>query len=248
MQTRSNLSRLSLLICLLGGVLLEHSPASAQGSATNRPHHLQWEKTIQAFEASDKTNPPPANAILMIGSSSIVKWTNAPAQFPDHRLIMRGFGGSYLSDSVAFVDRIVIPYKPKLILLYAGDNDIAGGKSGVQVFADFKEFVGKVHRALPETRIAFIAVKPSPSRVKYMEQMKTANRLIQEFIAANPKLIFVDVFTPMLGADGQPRAELFVGDRLHLNEAGYKLWAGIVNPVLEKVDPSPDKSAGGEKK
>lgn len=227
-------TKLPLPGLLLAGLLFWSAATTAQNVATNRAHHLQWETTIQAFEASDKTNPPPRNAVLLIGSSSIRKWTNAPAQFPDHRLINRGFGGSHLSDSVAFVERIVIPYQPKLIFLYAGDNDITAGKSPEQVVADFKAFVAKVQSALPETRIAFIAIKPSPSRMKFIPPIKTANRLVQEFIAGNPKLVYVDVFTPMLGADGQPRAELFVSDQLHLNDAGYKLWAGIVKPVLEK--------------
>jgi lysophospholipase L1-like esterase len=224
----------SLPAALLAGLLFGPLTTSAQDGATNRPHHLQWEKAIQAFEASDKTNPPPRNAILMIGSSSIVKWTNAPAQFPDRRLINRGFGGSHLSDSVAFVERIVVPYQPRLVLLYAGDNDIAAGKSPEQVFADFKAFVAKVHAALPGTRIAFIAIKPSPSRLKFIPAIKIANRLIQQFIVGKPKLDYVDIFNPMLGADGQPRPELFGHDQLHLNAAGYKLWAGIVKPLLEK--------------
>ena len=105
------------------------------------------------------------------------------------------------------------------------------------MLADFKAFVGKIHAALPETRIAFLAIKPSPSRMKFIEQIQTANRLIREFIGGNPKLVYVDVFTPMLGPDCQPRAELFVSDQLHLNDDGYKLWAGIVGPVLDKLDP-----------
>jgi lysophospholipase L1-like esterase len=227
-------ARLSLGGLLLASLLYGLVATFAQDGATNRPHHWQWENTIQAFEAADQTNPPPRNAILMIGSSSIRKWTNAPAQFPDHRLINRGFGGSHLSDSIAFIERIVVPYEPKLVLLYAGDNDIAAGKSPDQVFTDFKAFVAKVQAARPETRIAFIAIKPSPSRMKFIQPIKTANGLIQEFVAGNPKLVYVDVFTPMLGEDGQPRAELFVSDQLHLSDAGYKLWAGIVKPVLEQ--------------
>ncbi|MEI2724885.1 MAG: GDSL-type esterase/lipase family protein [Verrucomicrobiota bacterium] len=156
---------LSLRGLLLAGWFCASAATAAQDAATNPPHHLQWEKTIRAFEAADITNPPPQNAILLIGSSSIRKWTNAPGQFPDHRLINRGFGGSHLSDSVAFIERIVIPYQPRLVLLYAGDNDIAAGKSPAQVFADFKEFVAKVQGRLPQTRIAFIAIKPSPSRM-----------------------------------------------------------------------------------
>lgn len=210
-------------------------PWLARSAEKNQPHDVQFETDIRAFETADRTNPPPHDAILFIGSSSIRKWTNAPAQFPSHQIINRGFGGSHLSDSVAFAERIAIPYRPRLVVLYAGDNDIAAGKSPEVVLADFKTFVAKVHAALPETRIAFLAIKPSPSRMKFIEQIKSANRLIREFITGNPKLVYVDVFTPMLGADGQPRAELFVSDRLHLNDDGYKLWAGIVGPVLDKL-------------
>jgi lysophospholipase L1-like esterase len=235
MRMRSSFALLlPVLVALLGGLPGWNYLRAAEVATTNRPPRLDWEAAIQAFEATDQTNPPPTKAVLLIGSSSIRKWTNAPAQFPTHQLINRGFGGSHLSDSVAFVGRIVIPYQPRLILLYAGDNDLAAGKSPEQVCADFKAFVAKVQTALPETRIAFIAIKPSPSRMEFIQPIKTANRLIQEFIANNPKLVYVDVFTPMLGEDGQPRAELFVSDQLHLSDAGYKLWAGIVKPVLKQ--------------
>lgn len=214
--------------------LLEPIPTFAQASETNRAHHLQYEPAIRVFEAGDKTNPPPKNAVLFIGSSSIRLWTNAPAQFPEHRIINRGFGGSHLSDSVEFAERIVIPCRPKLVVLYAGDNDLAAGKSPADVLAAFKEFVAKVRTALPQTTIAFIAIKPSPSREKLLPQCREANGLIREFIATDNRLTYLDVFTPMLDADGQPRGELFVKDRLHLNAEGYKLWAGIVKPVLDK--------------
>lgn len=224
-----------LLPCwLLAGLLGGPSVSGAPEVAPNPPHHLQWEKAVQAFEATDKTNPPPRNAILLLGSSSIRLWKDAPAQFPEQQIINRGFGGSYLADSVAFIDRIVIPYQPRVVLLYAGDNDIAGGITPEQVAAGFKEFVAKVQAALPAARIAFIAIKPSPSRLKFLPSIKAANRLVEEFIAGRPQLVYVDIFTPMLDADGKPRAELFAGDQLHLNAAGYKLWAGIVKPVLEK--------------
>jgi lysophospholipase L1-like esterase len=207
---------------------------TTRGQETNRPHHLQFESAIRTYEARDKTNPPPKDAVLLVGSSSIVKWTNAAAQFPEHKIINRGFGGSYLGDSVAFADRIVIPYHPKIIVLYAGDNDLAGGVKPEKVFEDFKAFVKKVRTALPQTHIAYISIKPSPSREKFSEQIKTTNRLIQEFIARDGKMTYVDVYTPMLTSDGKTRPELFVKDMLHMNEDGYKLWAGIVGPILDR--------------
>lgn len=226
--------RTSCLASILGLLLIAIATRAAE---TNQPHHLRWEPAIAKFEARDKTNPPPRDAVVFIGSSSIVKWTNAPAQFPEHVIINRGFGGSHLGDSAAFVERIVIPCRPKLVLLYAGDNDIAAGRTAEQVFAAFKEFVAKVHTAQPRTRIAFVSIKPSPSRAKFLPPIKEANRLIREFSARDERLVYVDVFTPMLDATGQPRRELFVKDMLHLNADGYKLWAGIVKPVLDKFAP-----------
>ena len=222
-----------LAVLTFAAVVAPLAPALAAG--TNAPPHARWETDIRAFEAADKTNPPPRNAVLFLGSSSIRLWKSAPAQFPGHTIINRGFGGSQVADSVAFVDRIVVPYQPRVIVFYAGDNDIAAGKTPERVLADFKEFVAKVHATLPETRIAFIALKPSPSRAKFLEQNRAANRLIRAFIAGQPKLTYVDIFTPMLGEDGQPREGLFVKDRLHLNDDGYKLWAGILKPVLDEL-------------
>jgi lysophospholipase L1-like esterase len=192
----------------------------------------RWESAIQAFEAADKTNPPPARAVLFIGSSSIRLWTNLTQVFPEHRIINRGFGGSHLADSVAFADRIVIPYQPRLILLYAGDNDIAAGKTPERVLADFKTLVQKVRAALPDTRIAYLSIKPSPARRQYVELMRQANRRIADHARTDERLAYIDLFTLMLDAQGEPREELFIQDGLHLNDKGYELWASIVRPHL----------------
>jgi lysophospholipase L1-like esterase len=184
----------------------------------------------------DRTNPPPRQAILFVGSSSIRLWPNLPQDFPGHQVIQRGFGGSELSDAVTFADRIVLPYRPKIILVYAGDNDIANGKSPERVLADFKAFAQKVHAALPQTRIGFIAIKPCPARNAFLSQVKDTNRLIREYAGQDSYLFFVDVFTPMLEPDSRLRPELFGNDGLHLNEKGYALWASITRPLVDKYD------------
>jgi lysophospholipase L1-like esterase len=246
MKTRLPFSARLFLGLVLAALALP--PQSLPAAETNAPPHARWEPAISAFEAADKTNPPPQGAVVFVGSSSIRLWATAQGQFPSHRIVNRGFGGSQLSDSVAYADRIVIPYRPKVVVLYAGDNDLAAGKTPEQVCADFKSFVDKLQAALPETQVAFLAIKPSPSRAKFQAAGQTANRLIQEFTATRPRLTYVDVATPMLGNDGRPREELFVKDRLHLNDAGYKLWASIVQPVLDKLDaPSKAVSPSGHK-
>jgi lysophospholipase L1-like esterase len=196
----------------------------------------RWESEIRAFEAFDRSNPPPQNAVLFLGSSSIRLWTNLAQSFPGHKVLNRGFGGSQLSDSAALVERLVLPYKPKLVLLYAGDNDIAGGKSPEQVFADFKTFVQRVHSAIPMMRIGFISIKPSPVRTQYLAQVRAANKLVGDYAASNPKLLFIDVFTALLDQDGRPKAELYRQDGLHLNPAGYAIWSSILKPVVDQFD------------
>ena len=208
--------------------------ALAVGSSVAQPTNLaKWEKEISAFEASDKTNPPPREPILFVGSSSIRLWKSLAAAFSAHKVINRGFGGSQIDDSIALADRIIVPYQPKLIVFYAGDNAIANGKSPDQVFADFQTFVNKVHRALPKTRIAFISIKPSPSRWNLADKQKAANQLIKALCEKEKQLSYIDVFTPMLGANGEPRPELFVDDKLHLNAKGYELWESVIRPCLK---------------
>jgi lysophospholipase L1-like esterase len=139
-----------------------------------------------------------------------------------------------LADCALLVDRVVIPYHPKTVLLYAGDNDIAAGKAPEQVFADFKTFVERVHAALPKTRIAYISIKPSITRRHLLDNMKATNRLIEGYAQKKKNLMFIDVFTPMLSPNSEPRKELFVSDGLHLNAAGYELWASIIRPYLNR--------------
>lgn len=237
------------LIWLIGVAVFVGRLASqaAGGAETKAPKDFRperWEADIRAFEAADQTNPPPRHAIEFIGSSSLRRWTNAPAMLPGHRIFNRGFGGSHLADSVAFVDRIVIPYQPAVVVLYAGDNDINAGKSPEQVFADFKQFVAKIHAALPETRIACISIKPSPAREQHLDKVRIANRLIREFIEGDARLAFVDVFTPSLTPDGRPREDLYLKDGLHPNAAGYTLWATVLKATLDRLSPPsvPEKS------
>jgi lysophospholipase L1-like esterase len=167
--------------------------------------------------------------VVFVGSSSIRLWDDLASQFPDQPvLVRRGFGGSRLLDCVAYLDRLVLAYRPRRVVVYAGDNDLASGRTPRQVLDSYVDFVEGVHRALPETRIAFLAIKPSPARAALLPQMQEANALIRRRAAADPRLDFIDVHSPMLGANGQPRPELFRADQLHMNARGYALWRDLI--------------------
>ena len=191
-----------------------------------------WDQTISRFEEADKAQPPAPGGIVFVGGSSIRLW-DLKESFPDQTLINRGFGGSQLIDSVQYADRIINKYRPRLVVVYAGDNDLAAGKSAEQVRDDYRALVAKIHTALPETKIVFLAIKPSIARAKLIETQKKTNQMIADDIARDPRLVFLDVGTPLLDVDGKPRPELFVKDGLHLSKAGYEIWTGLVAPLLK---------------
>ncbi len=175
---------------------------------------------------------PQTGEILFIGSSSIVMWKTAQA-FPELNVINRGFGGSQIADSIEFAHRIAIPYKPRIVVFYAGDNDIAAGKSAERVFGDYKAFAKIIRDALPKTRIVFVAIKPSIARWNLVGTLREANALIQKHTEGKALLDFVDIDTPMLGSEGKPRPELFVHDGLHLSAKGYEIWNAQLRPYLD---------------
>jgi lysophospholipase L1-like esterase len=201
-------------------------------SAEDKPDSARWEQAIAAFEKQDGDKPPPKNGFVFVGSSSIRFWDLAKS-FPGLDVINRGFGGSQLADSVHFAPRLVLKHEPRLVLLYAGDNDLGFGKSPEQVHADFKEFVKVVHDKLPKTRIAFLSIKPSVLRWKLIDKIRKANALIEAECKADKRLVFIDVGSVLLDDDGKPRKELFLFDGLHLNARGYELWAEVVKPYLK---------------
>lgn len=206
--------------------------AAAAARAETAP---RFEKEIAAFEEADRTNPPPEEAILFIGSSSIRGWRSVADDFPEYRVINRGYGGSVIADSIRFAERIVLPYKPSIVVFYAGENDLSAGLSPEEVAADFKQFAKLVHAQLPNTRIAFISMKPSPSRAHLIESKRIGNQLIQDFVTATPRVDYLDVFNPMLDPAGKPRDDLFIGDKLHMNPYGYTLWKAVVGAYLQGV-------------
>ena len=225
------MTRTTVVLCLSLSLFLL-APVCA-GEVAN-PDPNRFAKDIETFVAWDSRNAEPAEPVLFVGSSSIRMWKTRES-FGDLPVVNRGFGGSHISDIVHFADRIVLPYAPKLIVFYAGDNDIAGGKSAAQVLCDYRRFVELVHAKLPATRIIFIPVKPSGQRWSLWPEMDKANDLIRAFSAKSGRLFVADLDTPLLDDTGRPNDALFLTDRLHLNTAGYRVWTEALRPVIRQA-------------
>lgn len=191
---------------------------------------------IQAFKKQDSLKFPGKNAILFVGSSSFTKWTDVQDYFPRYSIINRGFGGSSLPDVIRYANDIIFPYQPKQVVIYCGENDLASSDTVTSktVVGRFKILFALIRKKLPRTPVAFISLKPSPSRQMLLAKMIDANAQIQKFLQGQKRAVFIDVYKEMITDEGKPRAELFIEDNLHMNKQGYMIWQRTIEPYLVK--------------
>lgn len=230
---------------VLALVACSHAPAQAPATSPSRSTVAtaaapaasaeldRFAGEIDAFDAADRANPPAPGGIVFVGSSTIRMWTSLAADFAGLPVLNRGFGGSTFPEALHYLQRTVVRYHPRTVVVYEGDNDIASGRTPLQVADDYRTFVRAVRDSLPDARIVFLAIKPSPSRWKLESQRQEANRLVRAIVAKDANQTFVDVGTPMLDPSGRPRPALFRADSLHMTPAGYAIWRATVAPVLE---------------
>ena len=218
----------------------ENPPAAAPDQASKPDPATKWESQVQAHEKATADSPPQEGGILFIGSSTIRMWKTLAEDFAPQKVVGRGVGGCQVSDMVYYAERLVLPMKPRQIVFYAGDNDIQSRKTPEQVLADYQAFVAKVRKALPQTIIHFIAIKPSPSRTKVWPEAKKANDLVRKWCEATPSLGYIDTAASLLDAEGNPRPEFFLKDMLHMNPQGYEQWIPIIKAAIGKADAKAD--------
>ncbi len=218
--------------CFAGLPTIPARSQEAPKSYAEARDYAKWEKEVAAYEAADRQSPPPKRGILFIGSSTIRLWKTLAEDFPNHKVINRGFGGTEIVDSTHFADRLIFPHEPKQIVLRAGGNDIHNGRTPREVAHDFAEFVRVVHAKLPNTEILYIALSPAPARWGEIDKARELNRLIRTMALDMPRVGFIDDFDIVFDSKGNARLELFVKDRLHFSPEGYKLMTERVRPFL----------------
>ena len=207
---------------------------TAAASATPRQPSTDWSQAMAEFAAQDAAAPSPEDCVLFVGSSSIRLWTTLGTDFPGVPAVNRGFGGSQIVDLLVHFDRVIAPHRPRLIVFYSGTNDIAAGKAPAEVIRDFEEFRRQVFALRPGAKIAFLSLQYAPARWALRDKMAEVNAAVKHLCAADPRLEFVDTNPAMLGADAQPRLELYSADRLHMSPAGYAVWKALVAPVVNR--------------
>ena len=189
---------------------------------------------IEAFKAQDSIQMPAQQQILFVGSSSFTYWKDVQSYFPNFPIINRGFGGSSLPDVIRYEKEVIFKYRPKQIVIYCGENDLAGDSTvtGQIVFERFQTLFKDIRTSLPDVPVVYVSMKPSPSRTHLMGKMQDGNKMIQSFLGKQKNAIFADVYRLMLNTDGQPEVSLFREDMLHMNAKGYKIWQGLLSGYL----------------
>src|SRR5665213_1622501 len=217
--------------CVAIFLVLSYTASFAQ-TEVNSVDPQRFKNDISNFENWDAKNSFPQHAILFVGSSSIRFWESHNS-FPQFPIINRGFGGAYISDVQFYYDQVIGKYAPSVIVFYAGDNDIAGGESVGQVFENYKDLTTRILHDFPKVKFIYIPIKPSSSRWNDWSKMEAVNQRIEAYNKLNQHLFYIDMATPLLGADGKPNDSLFRDDHLHLNPAGYAIWNRKLQPELK---------------
>lgn len=212
-----------ILLCLLAVALY------AQDEGPER-----WEETIRKYEQADRANPPAPGAALFTGSSSIAMWKDIASYFPKHRVLGRGFGGSNFTDLLYYVDRVIVPYKPSIIFIYEGDNDIAQGDEPEKIIGNARKLRELIRAKLGNTPVVFISPKPSIARWHLKAKYESVNSALRKFAESEPDTEFADVWTPAIGKDGKVLNDIFLEDDLHMNAKGYRIWQKVLSEYLPK--------------
>lgn len=195
---------------------------------------IRFGDQVEAYEKADKTNPPPDGGILFIGSSIFRRWEKLTEQMAPLPVFNRAIGGSQTHEILYYMDRLVFPYKPRMIAYYCGSNDINAKVTPRQIAGNFKEFVSRVHEKLPSTKIYFVSINRAPEKMDKWPDVDEANRLVKELCATDKKLRYIDVNPVLFDKAGEPRYELYLADKLHFKDPAYLEFTSVIKPILTK--------------
>lgn len=197
----------------------------------------RWEKEIVKLEARNQSEQYPSDAILFLGSSSIRRWDEIAVDMSPYRAIQRGYGGAKYSDVAVFAERLIHPHQYRALVMFVG-NDVSGKPADHtpdQVEQLVRHIVAVSHAHQSDAPVLIIEVTPTEKRFEVWPKIREVNARLREIALTTPNTYFVATAGDYLDRDGNPRNELFVEDRLHLNRDGYQRWSTLIRRRLDDV-------------
>ncbi|NCY02228.1 MAG: hypothetical protein EBX36_04805 [Planctomycetia bacterium] len=212
--------------------------ASAQPPAT-APHQplaerpLRMEKDIAAFEVADRKAAPPRHAVLLTGASTLRMWKHAAEALAPHPVINRGFGGSYTTEVLGYMDRITLPYEPRVVVFHCGANDVAAGDPPAAPLGRIRRYHERLRATCPDTAVVFMTATLAPVRRAKWPQLAELNRGVADLCRGGRNVWLVDINVALNGPDGEPRSGHYLPDDLHPSEQGYVAIAAVLKPAVD---------------
>lgn len=226
----------AVVLMLVAGVAVQVAVRVGAGTVAAAGAQNRFESNVRAYEEADRASPAPRGAILLVGDSQFYRWRTLAEDLPGYTVVNRGIDSFRTADLAYFAARLVLPYAPRLVVTHVGGNDINTGRTPEEVLADFQAFVATVRAAMPDVPIAFSSITPGPGRWEQAALRRRANDLVEAWVATQPKLHFIDLWDVMLTPDGQPREDLWVADRVHPNQAGYRVRVAAMRSLIGEPD------------
>jgi hypothetical protein len=222
----------SVLVPAASRTMFAQATASAAGAPAGQ--EMRFADQIKLMLDEDRAAPPPQNAILFIGSSIFRQWTNVKEHMAPLPVFNRAFGGSRTWEVLHYMDQIVLPYRPRIIVYYTGSNDVNAGQPAQAIVGRTMEFMTRAHTALPATRIYYVAINRSPDKRDKWDVVDAVNARMKATAASSPYLDYIDL-NSVLFRHGEPRMELYRPDGLHFHPPAYDEFTGIIKPVLTQA-------------
>jgi len=200
------------------------------------PQQKIWfQKEVKELLKQDRSTPPPRQAIVFTGSSIFRFWVTLERDMSPLPVVNRAFGGARTWEVLHYMDSLILPLAPSIIVYYCGGNDIESGAAADDIARRFAEFCTRVHASLPKTKIFFVSINKAPQKFEKWSVIDEVNRQAAAYCAQDVRLGFIDSNPAFFNENGQPRRELYIGDGLHFMPDAYRELTKAIKPVLEKA-------------
>lgn len=218
--TRVIVVAVSLVLCMAGGF----------AAAQNYRHILA---RISLVEYNVRGYPQ--NETVLIGSSFFDFWQTSEADLGPIHTHNLAVAGSTASDWIDYAATMVEPFSPEAIIIYAGSNDISGGKTGQSTAEELDKLFALLQELAPDAQLYYLSVMPYPGLADMWGEIETCNALVQQMAETNETLTYIQCTDVLLTENGEARFDLFRSDEIHLTKEGYEVWVAAFRRELQEV-------------
>jgi lysophospholipase L1-like esterase len=184
---------------------------------------------------AQSTATPQHGGIVFVGSSIFQFWNKLGERMAPLPVLNRALAGTVTQDWLNRVGQVAA-YQPRIVVFYAGSNDISAGDHAGPIIKRTQQFVNALHAKSPDAFFYYTSINKAPEKRDRWDVVDAVNREMQEFSGKNPNHVgYIELNTVLFDAQGKVRENLFLPDGLHFRPPAYEEFARIVKPILMKA-------------